>query len=100
MDLTIPVAGIKVTVEDVICQFERPSLRVDEIERLNHIAGLLGDSFLVRDLGLDCLFVLVARYCQEDATYNHHWYQDENDLSYCSHFILWIGFVQFPLCVK
>jgi hypothetical protein len=43
---------------------------------------------------------LVARYCQEDATYNHHGYQDENDLSYCSHFILWIGFVQFPLCVK
>lgn len=97
MDLTIPVAGIKVTVEYIICQFERSSLRVDEIERLKSITGLLSDSFLLRDLGLDCLFVLVARYCQEDATYNHHWYQDENDLSYCSHFILWIGFVQFPL---
>ena len=97
MDLTVPVARIKVTVENVVRQFECPSLCVDEIERFNSITGLLSDSFLVRDLGLDCLFVLVARYCQEDATYNHHWYQDENDLSYCSHFILWIGFVQFPL---
>jgi len=63
MDLTVPVAGIKVTVEHIICQFERSSLRVDEIERLKPITGLLGDSFLVRDPGLDCLFVLVARYC-------------------------------------
>ena len=74
MDLTVPVAGIKVTVENVVRQFECPSLCVDEIERFNSITGLLSDSLFISDLGLNCLFVLVARHCQEDATYNHHWY--------------------------
>jgi hypothetical protein len=74
MDLTVPVAGIKVSIEDVILQFESPSLCVDEIERIKLISRLLGNPLFVCDLGLDLLSILVPRYSQEDDTYNHHWY--------------------------